>query len=249
MRSDMPASRASARACRHRRRPARGSSRARHPLAAARGAAHRRPHRPRARWPRRFLWDEEVHDPSLRGIQPASAVTPGRAAREPVPEHPVAPTRVAATGHPTSMAPGERRRRGPAVRATSGGRGIRTHERLAPLAVFKTAALGHYAEPSWPGVPGPGQGVCRGGCARCTSPPKARGRGAGARIRERYHLHPGEVRASRGAGARIRERYHLHPGEVRCESRCRCTDPRAVSPPPGGSDAVVTERHPAGAGG
>ena len=28
-----------------------------------------------------------------------------------------------------------------------GGGGIRTHERLAPLAVFETAALGHYATP------------------------------------------------------------------------------------------------------
>ena len=29
----------------------------------------------------------------------------------------------------------------------SGGRGIRTHVRIAPEAVFKTAALGHYASP------------------------------------------------------------------------------------------------------
>ena len=29
------------------------------------------------------------------------------------------------------------------VRSEGGGCGIRTHERLAPLAVFKTAAIGH----------------------------------------------------------------------------------------------------------
>ncbi len=29
------------------------------------------------------------------------------------------------------------------LQVTSGGRGIRTHEELAPLAVFKTAAIGH----------------------------------------------------------------------------------------------------------
>ena len=32
----------------------------------------------------------------------------------------------------------------------SGGQGIRTLEELAPLAVFKTAALGHYASPPGP---------------------------------------------------------------------------------------------------
>jgi hypothetical protein len=37
---------------------------------------------------------------------------------------------------------------------SSGGRGIRTLEELAPLAVFKTAALGHYASPPrWHGIP------------------------------------------------------------------------------------------------
>jgi hypothetical protein len=29
------------------------------------------------------------------------------------------------------------------LQVRSGGRGIRTHEELAPLAVFKTAAIGH----------------------------------------------------------------------------------------------------------
>ena len=31
-----------------------------------------------------------------------------------------------------------------------GGRGIRTHDDVAAIAVFKTAALGHYASPPWP---------------------------------------------------------------------------------------------------
>src|SRR6188508_1954101 len=65
--------------------------------------------------------------------------------------------------HPRRVAAGSRRGREPSTcpRPTpapptsaqvgagvlGGGRGIRTHERREPLAVFKTAALGHYASP------------------------------------------------------------------------------------------------------
>ena len=41
----------------------------------------------------------------------------------------------------------------PSSQVRSGGQGIRTLEELAPLAVFKTAALGRYASPpGWPTV-------------------------------------------------------------------------------------------------
>src|SRR5438270_4472583 len=53
------------------------------------------------------------------------------------------PTRLAPTSFPvTRPRPTRRPLRG-------GGGGIRTHERLAPLAVFETAALGRYATPPW----------------------------------------------------------------------------------------------------
>ena len=41
-------------------------------------------------------------------------------------------------------------------RGSGGGRGIRTHDDVAAIAVFKTAALGHYASPPRPGR-GPGE--------------------------------------------------------------------------------------------
>ena len=156
---------------RRRRRPARGSWRARHPRAAARGAAHRRPHRPRARWPLDAARHDGVDHPLLGGTEPAPAVPPGHAAGEPVPEHPVAPTRVAAAGHLPSMdrptpgcqaaARGGTRDAAPPTHGRSssgGGRGIRTHDDVAAIAVFKTAALGHYASPPDPAWAGRGQG-------------------------------------------------------------------------------------------
>ena len=48
-------------------------------------------------------------------------------------------------------------------REAGGGRGIRTHDDVAAIAVFKTAALGHYASPPRPDRPGTSQGMtCRG---------------------------------------------------------------------------------------
>ena len=41
----------------------------------------------------------------------------------------------------------------PPIAPASGGRGIRTHDDVAAIAVFKTAALGHYASPPTLGEP------------------------------------------------------------------------------------------------
>ncbi len=74
------------------------------------------------------------------------------------PEHPWPALRAPVTGHLRATRPSTRWEHSPFDRrpralypcyagTLCGGRGIRTHDGCHPIAVFKTAALGHYASP------------------------------------------------------------------------------------------------------
>ena len=96
---------------------------------------------------------------------------------------------------------------------TSGGRGIRTHDDVAAIAVFKTAALGHYASP--PRLQSHCAARRRDGRRR-RSTASGHHRQVGSEADER--ITDGEAHLHRGPGRRIRPR---HPRW----SAVTCTDP------------------------